>query len=68
MPETFEKNKIVHYVHRLMQRRESLLQQLKDGELVELRQVTLGEVKACDLVIKEITKEFGLTEQDAQMP
>ncbi len=37
---------------------------MDDEKLIELKQIYLGEVKGIDLVIKEMIKEFDLSEKE----
>ncbi|WP_088036304.1 hypothetical protein [Evansella clarkii] len=54
---------ITDYISRLKIRRDHLLKEMKEEQTVELRSLTLGEIKAIDLVIKELTTEF-LTDKE----
>ncbi|WP_078592798.1 hypothetical protein [Evansella clarkii] len=54
---------ITDYISRLEIRRDHLLKEMKEEQTVELRSLTLGEIKAIDLVIKELTTEF-LTDKE----
>lgn len=64
MDDKFEKIKIINYIKRLMLRRELLTLQLNNDDSEELRQITLGELKQCDLVIKEMMNEFDINEDE----
>ncbi|MFC0470836.1 hypothetical protein ACFFHM_10100 [Halalkalibacter kiskunsagensis] len=57
-------SKVISYVQSLICKKNSLFQQMDDEKLIELKQIYLGEVKGIDLVIKEMIKEFDLSEKE----
>lgn len=63
-PTTFRRGKMVEVVRRLIWRKESLLRQLEQPELQEVRQNIIGQIQALDLVIWELIKEFEITKDE----
>ncbi|TDG00378.1 hypothetical protein [Paenibacillus piri] len=62
MAETYRKSKIEHYLERLQVRKRSLMSQLEMTELKQSREFICGQLSATDLIIMEITVEFGLAD------
>ncbi|MFD0676443.1 MULTISPECIES: hypothetical protein [unclassified Paenibacillus] len=60
MAETYRKSKIEHYLERLQVRKQSLMNQMDMTELENSREFNCGQLSAIDLIILEITVEFGL--------
>lgn len=60
MAETYRKSKIEHYLERLQVRKQALMSQLEMTELENSREFICGQLSATDLIILEITVEFGL--------
>jgi hypothetical protein len=60
MAETYRKSKIEHYLERLQVRKQSLMSQLEMSELECSREFICGQLSATDLIILEISVEFGL--------
>jgi len=61
MAETFRRNKIIDIVRRFIWKRDMLKMEIKDADFSEIKVILQGEMKAYDLVIKELIKEFGIT-------
>ncbi|ARK32299.1 hypothetical protein [Halalkalibacter krulwichiae] len=64
MSETVGKKQLINYVQKLIETKNSLFEQLEEEDLVELKQINLGEVKAVDLVVRDMIREFYLSEED----
>ncbi|MDF2961147.1 MAG: hypothetical protein K0S39_2882 [Paenibacillus sp.] len=59
MAETYRKSKVEHYLERLQVRKQSLMSQLEMAELENSREFICGQLSAIDLIILEISVEFG---------
>lgn len=57
---TFRRAKIEDYLHRLWVRKAVLKNQLEQEEFKSLEQYIKGEIKALDLIIKELADEFNI--------
>lgn len=62
--QTFRTGRIVDYLQRLMWRREMYAKELDDPILQDMKPNILGQIQALDLVIRELIKEFELSEDD----
>ncbi|MDT8861257.1 hypothetical protein N0O92_13530 [Alkalihalobacillus sp. MEB130] len=62
--EQIDKAHLRNYVQRLICKKNALFEQLNNEKLIEIKQINLGEVKGIDLIIKEMIKEFDLSEDD----
>lgn len=64
MAENFRRGRIVEVVKRLMWRRDMCGKQLDDQQYSEIRAQILGQMQTYDHVIRELVREFDLTEDD----
>lgn len=64
MAETFRRGKIIDIVKRLIWKKEMIRQESTDKDYRAMKQNLLGQMQALDLVIKELIKEFGITEEE----
>ncbi|MCE5226834.1 MAG: hypothetical protein LLG05_13385 [Porphyromonadaceae bacterium] len=64
MAETFRRGKIIDILKRLMWKQEMIRQESLDPDYRAMKQNLLGQMQALDLVIKELIKEFGITEDE----
>ncbi|MEN6325774.1 MAG: hypothetical protein ABFD18_06170 [Syntrophomonas sp.] len=61
MAETFRRNKIIDIVKRFVWKREMLKMEINDPDFDGIKEILQGEMKAYDLVIKELIKEFDIS-------
>lgn len=57
---TFRRGKIEDYFHRLRVRKAVLRNQLEQKEFESLAAQIKGEIKAIDLIVKELAEEFDI--------
>lgn len=51
-------------IHKFIWRKEMLRQEVIDPDFEGIKETLLGEMKAYDLVVKELIKEFGITRDE----
>lgn len=64
MAENFRRGRIIEVVKRLIWRRDMCAGQLNDQQYSEIRAQILGQMQTYDFVIRELVREFDLTEED----
>ena len=64
MAETYRKAKMASFMNRLIVRKKSLSNQLRNKELINNRELIQGQIMALDLVLEEMKDEFGLEEEE----
>ncbi|MDM5351951.1 hypothetical protein QUF65_13755 [Lysinibacillus sphaericus] len=62
MAETFRRGKIEDYISRLELRKEILIRQLTQNELVCLRENLIGQIQSIDFILNELIQEFNINE------
>lgn len=60
MAETFDRGKIEDYINRLKFRKEILIRQLTQNELICLRENLTGQIHSIEFILKELIKEFNI--------
>ncbi|MEK3725154.1 hypothetical protein [Paenibacillus sp. FSL H8-0034] len=66
MAETYRKSKIEHYLEFLQVRKQALTAQLEMQGLEISKEFICGQLSATDLIIREISMEFGLNENHTE--
>lgn len=64
MAETFRRGRIIDLVQRYIWKKEMLRAEINDPDFDGIKLILQGEMKAYDLVIKELIKEFGITKNE----
>lgn len=64
MAQTFRKSKIENYVQKLRVRKAVLKNQLQQDEFCDSRETILGELRATELILEELKKEFNVQTVD----
>lgn len=64
MAETFRRGRIIDLVQRYIWKKEMLRTEINDPDFDGIKTILQGEMKAYDLVIKELIKEFGITRDE----
>jgi len=64
MAVTYKRGKIVNIVKRYVWKQQMLRAEINDPDFIEMKSNLLGQVQALDLVIKELIKEFAITEDE----
>lgn len=60
MAETYRRAKIEDYINRLKLRKEILIRQVSQNELVCLRENLTGQIQSIDFILNELIKEFNI--------
>ncbi|MBJ7951212.1 hypothetical protein [Bacillus cereus] len=60
MAETFRRGKIEDYIYRLKLRKDILIRQLTQNELVCVRENLIGQIQSIDFILNELIKEFNI--------